>query len=62
VRVAIAGDADATAPLDAHEAWLADELLATSVAIGPEASLDGADGTESVDLEGVSLRLSLARA
>jgi len=62
VKVAIAGDADATARLAAHRAWLADELLATSVEIAPDATLDGADATEAVDLDGVSLRLSLARA
>ncbi len=62
VRVAIGGDAEATASLAAHREWLADELLATSVEIAPEASIDGADGTESVDIDGVSVRLALARA
>ena len=51
VRVAIAGDADATAPLAAHRDWLADELLATSLAIGADAALDGR-----------TLHLSVARA
>ena len=62
VRVAIGGDADATASLVAHRDWLADELLATTVEIAPDASIDDADGAESVDIDGVSLRLSLARA
>ena len=62
VRVAIGGDATATASLAAHRGWLADELLATSVVIAPEATLESADGAESVDIDGVSVRLSLARA
>jgi len=62
VRAAIAGDAAAIAPLAAHREWLADELLATSVAIAPDASLGEADGAEAFELDGLSLRLSLARA
>jgi isoleucyl-tRNA synthetase len=62
VRVAIAGDADATAPLAAHRDWLADELLATSLAIGADAALDGPDGSERLELDGRTLHLSVARA
>jgi isoleucyl-tRNA synthetase len=62
VRAAIAGGADATAALVPHRQWLADELLATSVEIGPDASLERADTDESIDLDGVALRLWLARA
>ena len=62
VRVAIAGDPDVTDRLSAHRDWLADELLAGAVVIGPDATLDGADAEESVDLDGVPLRLFLARA
>jgi isoleucyl-tRNA synthetase len=62
VRVAIAGDGDATVPLGPHRDWLAEELLATALDIGPEAAIDGADSVESIDLDGVPLRLSLARA
>jgi isoleucyl-tRNA synthetase len=62
VRVAIAGEADATERLVAHRDWLADELLAGTVAISADATLDGADAAESVDVDGVRLRLSLARA
>ncbi len=62
VRVAIGGDPAATASLAAHREWLVDELLATSVEIAPDASIDGADGAESVDIDGVSVHLSLARA
>ena len=62
VRAAIAGDAGAIAALVDHRAWLADELLATSVEVAPDASLDDADAAETIDLDGVVVRLSLARA
>jgi isoleucyl-tRNA synthetase len=62
VRVAIAGDSEATATLVAHRDWLTAELLATSVEIAPDASLEESDAAESVDLDGVALRLWLARA
>ena len=62
VRAAIAGESEAIAALVAHRDWLADELLATSVEIAPDASLDGADETETIDLDGVALHLWLARA
>jgi isoleucyl-tRNA synthetase len=62
VRVAIAGGAGEIAPLVAHRDWLGEELLARSLEIGPDASLEAAEATESVDLDGVRLRLSLSRA
>ena len=61
VQVAIAADADAAARLTPHRDWLADELLATRVEIGADASLDAADGSASVDLDGATIRLSVAR-
>jgi isoleucyl-tRNA synthetase len=62
VRVAIAGDPGATDRLAVHREWLADELLAGEVAISPDAALGAADAAESVELDGVRLHLSLARA
>ena len=62
VRVAIAGSAEAVARLEAHRGWLADELLATAVDLGPGASLDQPDRRESVSLDGVELDLAVARA
>jgi isoleucyl-tRNA synthetase len=62
VRVAIAGDASALGRLEPHRAWLADELLATSVDLGPDASIAEADVEEAVDFDGVVLRLSVGRA
>ncbi len=62
VDVAIAGDQATLEQLRPHRAWLADELLASSVELGPEAAIADADAVEQVDLDGVSLRLSVARA
>ena len=62
VRVAIAADPATAANLATHRDWLADELLATEVAIGADASLGDADRSESVDVDGAGVRLSVARA
>ena len=62
VRVAVSGEANALARLAPHRDWLADELLAVTLSIDPQAVADGADRDETVDLDGVVLRLSVARA
>ena len=62
VDVAIAGDADTVEQLGPHREWLAEELLASSVELGPDAVIADADADEQVELDGVSLRLSVARA
>ncbi|HUH16394.1 MAG TPA: DUF5915 domain-containing protein, partial [Methylomirabilota bacterium] len=62
VRVAIAGDAALVERLAAHRDWLAAELLADSVEIGADASLEDADRREELTLEGETARLAVARA
>ena len=62
IGAAIAGPADAVAALERHRDWLADEVLATELAIGPEASLGNADRTETADLDGQRLDLAVRRA
>ena len=62
VDVAIAGDRATIDQLRPFQAWLADELLASSVELGPDAAVAAADAAEQLDLDGVSLRLSVARA
>jgi len=62
VRVAVAGEASALDRLAPHREWLTQELLATELTLGPEAALDAADATEGVELDGVRLRLEVARA
>jgi len=61
VRVAIAGDPGALDRLAPHRDWLADELLATTLELGPDASLPDADATESAALHGSTLSLAVAR-
>ena len=62
VRVAIAGDRATIDQLRPLQAWLADELLASSVELGPDATIAAADADRALDLDGVILRLSVARA
>jgi len=61
VRVAIGGDDGLLDRLDPHRAWLADELLATELQLAPEAALADADASESLELDGGAVRLSIAR-
>ncbi len=62
VDVAIAGDHTTIDQLQPFQSWLADELLASSVELGPDAAVADADADEQLDLDGVSLRLSVGRA
>jgi isoleucyl-tRNA synthetase len=62
VDVAIAGDHATIDQLRPFQAWLADELLASSVELGADAAIAGADADEQLDLDGVTLHLSVARA
>jgi isoleucyl-tRNA synthetase len=62
IAVAIGGDAAILGSLEPHRAWLADELLATALEIGPQARLDGADREEAMALDGGRLELSVRRA
>ena len=62
VDVAIRSDEVSAARLEAHRSWLAEETLATSVRIGPDATIDGADVSEDTELAGVRLSLSVQRS
>ncbi|HEX2884056.1 MAG TPA: isoleucine--tRNA ligase [Candidatus Limnocylindria bacterium] len=62
VRVAVVTDAAAAERLAPHHGWLADELLATSLQIGPEASVQAPDRAERAELDGVAMELAVARA
>jgi isoleucyl-tRNA synthetase len=62
VRVAIGADAAASERLGPHRDWLAEELLATELVVAPGATLPAADAAEDVDLDGVALRLEVARS
>jgi hypothetical protein len=58
----VAADLATVERLAPHRAWLADELLATSVLLEPGAVLDNPDRRETVSLDGVDVELSVARA
>ncbi len=62
VDIAVAGDPIPLGALAAHRDWLAEELLATSVEIGPEARLANPDRTESAEIGGARLDLFVRRA
>ena len=62
IVVAVAAPASVLAQLDPHRTWLAEETLARELTLGEAADLDGAATRESVDLDGVALRLALRRA
>jgi isoleucyl-tRNA synthetase len=62
VRVAVATDAATAERLAPHREWLAAELLATSLEVGPAASVDGPDRTEAAELDGVDMELAVGRA
>jgi isoleucyl-tRNA synthetase len=62
IEVAIGAPEELASRLEPHRAWLADELLATRLELGPGATLDGADRTEEAQLDGTAVRLALRRA
>ena len=62
VRVAIDTDPGTTERLGAHRDWLADELLATTVEIGPSAVLEAPDASDTIEIDGTELALTVARA
>ena len=62
VRVGVTADSPAAESLRAHGDWLAAEVLATQLEIGPDAVIGDPIATEEVELEGARLRLIIARA
>jgi isoleucyl-tRNA synthetase len=62
VRIAVSGDSGVLARLDPHTEWLASELLAAELSLGPTVSMPDADRTETATLDGATVELSLVRA
>jgi isoleucyl-tRNA synthetase len=62
IEVAIGGEPAALAKLRPHGDWLAEEVLATSLEVADGATLDGAEGRETAELDGLRLDLAVRRA
>ena len=62
VVVAVAADPATVDRLAPHRDWLAEELLAISLTIAPDASLAAAERVETASLDGTDVGLSVARA
>jgi isoleucyl-tRNA synthetase len=62
VEAAIGGEAAVVERLRPFEGWLADEVLATRLELGPAAELRDADRSEEASVDGASLRLAIRRA
>jgi isoleucyl-tRNA synthetase len=62
VRIAVGADPTVQDRLAAHREWLAGELLATTLEIGPNAEMEAADLSESFDLDGMRVELTIGRA
>jgi isoleucyl-tRNA synthetase len=61
ISAAIGGDPGTVERLRPFREWLADEVLAVDLALGPEAALEGADRSETAALDGSRLELSVRR-
>ena len=62
IRVAVAADAATAGRLAPHRDWLAAEVLAETLEVAPDATVDGADRRETMDLEATILTLEIGRA
>jgi isoleucyl-tRNA synthetase len=62
IEVAVVAAPDVATQLEPHRSWLADETLATRLAIGPEADLGEATASEEMAVDGTDLRIMLRRA
>jgi len=61
IEVAIGASEEFGSRLEPHRAWLADELLATRVELGPGATMPDADRSEEAQLDGTEVRLAVRR-
>jgi len=62
IRASVSGPPEAVAALESHRDWLAGEVLAVELEVAPDATLEEADATERMELEGRALDLAVARA
>jgi isoleucyl-tRNA synthetase len=62
IRGAITAPSAVAAQLAPHRDWLAGELLATTLEIGPVVTLDAPDRTETMVVGGATMQLAVTRA
>jgi isoleucyl-tRNA synthetase len=60
IRLAVAGDAEVRAAVSSHGGWIAQEVLATEL-IGDPDSLQDHMAAETLDLDGVTVRVAFTR-
>ncbi|HET7686188.1 MAG TPA: isoleucine--tRNA ligase, partial [Candidatus Limnocylindria bacterium] len=61
IEVAVTAPPELADRLAPHRDWLAGELLATSLEIGPDAVLDGAEESATLGVEGGTVEMSIRR-
>jgi isoleucyl-tRNA synthetase len=62
ITAAVGGEPAVVAALEPHRDWLAEEVLATELALGAEAAIADPDRAESADLDGSRVDLAIRRA
>ena len=62
ISAVVAGEPGLVERLQGHRDWLAAELLADDVTLAPEATLDDADRSEELAIDGGRLRIAVRRA
>jgi len=60
IRLVVAGDAEVRAAVSSHGAWIAQEVLATELIGDPDSLLDHI-AAETLDLDGVTVRVAFTR-
>jgi len=60
IRLTVAGNAEVRAVIDAHGAWIADEVLAAELTFAGSEALNGRD-VQAIDLDGVTAHAAITR-
>jgi len=60
IRLTVAGNAEVQAVIDAHGAWIADEVLAAELAFVGEEAPNGRD-LQAIDLDGITAHVAITR-
>jgi isoleucyl-tRNA synthetase len=60
IRVRVAGAGQLQEVIDAHGAWIAEEVLATELVLASDGELEGHD-VQSIDLDGITASVAITR-